>query len=215
MKFGVQLFGPLRGMQGDVLSLVKCSSLEKRKFIDEVAGTADLDRKIETATGELEIVENRVKDSMLVMAGLDETLEKLKEEREVALKYQEIKAQKSELEGRITTVKYFDFKKILEMAHENILRCQKEKKKQEAATPPSPGKSNKKPRLSFKEKQEMQQLESEMEQLNAEKTAIETTLSSGTLSPGELLDKSNRIAEIVSALDEKEMRWLELSEIES
>ncbi len=91
----------------------------------------------------------------------------------------------------------------------------KEKKKQEAATPPSPGKSNKKPRLSFKEKQEMQQLESEMEQLNAEKTAIETTLSSGTLSPGELLDKSNRIAEIISALDEKEMRWLELSEIES
>ncbi len=61
----------------------------------------------------------------------------------------------------------------------------------------------------------MQQLESEMEQLNAEKTAIETTLSSGTLSPGELLDKSNRIAEIISALDEKEMRWLELSEIES
>ncbi len=118
-------------MQGDVLSLVKCSSLEKRKFIDEVAGTADFDRKIETATGELEIVENRVKDSMLVMAGLDETLEKLKEEREVALKYQEIKAQKSELEGQITTVKYFDFKKILEMAHENILRCQKEKKKQE------------------------------------------------------------------------------------
>ena len=118
-------------MQGDVLSLVKCSSLEKRKFIDEVAGTADFDRKIETATGELEVVESRVKDSLLVMQGLDETLEKLKEEREVALKYQEIKAQKTELEGQITTVQYFNFKKILEMAHENILRCTKDKKKQE------------------------------------------------------------------------------------
>lgn len=118
-------------MQGDVLGLVKCSSMERRKFIDEVAGVGDFNRKIEAATGELEIVENRVKDSLLVMSGLDENLEKLKEEREVALKYQEIKTQKTELEGQITTVKYFDFKKILEMAHENILRCTKDKKKQE------------------------------------------------------------------------------------
>ena len=62
-------------MQGDVLGLVKCSSMERRKFIDEVAGVGDFNRKIEAATGELEIVENRVKDSLLVMSGLDENLE--------------------------------------------------------------------------------------------------------------------------------------------
>ncbi len=118
-------------MQGDVISLADCTPAERREFLDEIAGVSEFNRKIENATKELEIVENRVKDSTLVMAGLDETLEKLKEEREVALKYQEIKAQKTELEGQITTVKYFDFKKILEMAHENILRGQKDKKKQE------------------------------------------------------------------------------------
>lgn len=118
-------------MQGDVVSLVNCSSLEKRKFIDEVAGTADFDRKIEAATNELEAVENRVQDSLLVMNEINSMLEKLQEEREVALKYQEIKNQKDELEGQITAVKYFNFKKTLELMHENILRATKDKKKQE------------------------------------------------------------------------------------
>lgn len=68
-------------------------------------------------------------------------------------------------------------------------------------------------KLSFKEHQEMQQLETELEQLNQEKAAIETAFNSGTLSADELLSKSQRIAEIITILDEKEMRWLELSEI--
>ncbi len=118
-------------MQGDVVSLVNCSALERRKFIDEVAGTADFDRKIDIATGELEAVEERVKESNLILSGIATRLEELKEEREVALKYQEFKNQKDELEGQITTVKYFDFKKILDMVHENILKAQKDKKRQE------------------------------------------------------------------------------------
>ena len=61
----------------------------------------------------------------------------------------------------------------------------------------------------------MQQLEEEMEQLGAEKAEIETALNSGTLSAEALLEKSNRIGEIINLLDEKEMRWLELSEIDS
>ena len=61
----------------------------------------------------------------------------------------------------------------------------------------------------------MQQLETDLEQLNAEKTEIENALNSGTLSAEMLLEKSNRIGEIIQLLDEKEMRWLELSEIDS
>lgn len=94
-------------------------------------------------------------------------------------------------------------------------KAEKEKKKQ--APLPESGKetdkSEKKRKLSFKERQEMQQLETDMDQLNAEKSDIETALNSGTLSPEELLSKSTRIAEIIAILDEKEMRWLELSEI--
>lgn len=78
---------------------------------------------------------------------------------------------------------------------------------------PAPGTEGKKRRLSFKEQREMQQLETEIEELNRERTAIENALNSGTLSTDELMAKSKRIAEIIPVLDEKEMRWLELSEI--
>lgn len=89
-----------------------------------------------------------------------------------------------------------------------------EKKKQQPASP-APEKSDRKRKLTFKERQEMQQLEEDIEQLGAEKTEIETALNSGTLSAEALLEKSNRIGEIINLLDEKEMRWLELSEIDS
>ena len=68
-------------------------------------------------------------------------------------------------------------------------------------------------RLTFKERQEMQQLEKELEVLNAEKAALEESLNSGMLKPDELVGKSQRLGEVIDLLDEKEMRWLELSEL--
>lgn len=75
------------------------------------------------------------------------------------------------------------------------------------------GNLSKKRKLSFKEQQEMLQLEQEIESLTNEKTEIESALSSGGLSTEELVRKSERISEVIALLDEKEMRWLELSEI--
>lgn len=118
-------------MQGDVISLVNCSSNERRKFIDEVAGTADFDRKIEMATNELNTVEERVQNSNLILGEITNRVEQLKEEREVALKYRELKENKDQLESQITVVKYFDFKRILDMVHQNILEAQKNKKLKE------------------------------------------------------------------------------------
>lgn len=118
-------------MQGDVISLVNCSSNERRKFIDEVAGTADFDRKIEMATNELNTVEERVQNSNLILGEITNRVEQLKEEREVALKYRELKESKDQLESQITVVKYFDFKRILDMVHQNILVAQKNKKLKE------------------------------------------------------------------------------------
>ena len=92
-------------------------------------------------------------------------------------------------------------------------KIEKEKKKTEQPQSTPNNSVEKKRKLSFKERQEMQQLETDMEQLNTEKTIIETALNSGSLSPEELVAQSNRIAEIIAILDEKEMRWLELSEI--
>ena len=67
-------------------------------------------------------------------------------------------------------------------------------------------------RLTFKEKKEFEALDAEIPALEAEKKELETAMSSGTLSTDELLAKSARISELMEELDEKTMRWLELSE---
>ncbi|MBS6268807.1 MAG: ABC-F family ATP-binding cassette domain-containing protein [Tannerella sp.] len=70
-------------------------------------------------------------------------------------------------------------------------------------------------RLSFKEKREFEELEISISRLEEEKSNLEIELSSGTLSNDELLEKSKRISVLIDEIDEKTMRWLELSEIES
>ena len=67
-------------------------------------------------------------------------------------------------------------------------------------------------RLSFNEKRELEALETEIPALEAEKAALETSLSSGTLAMEELTAQSQRVAELIGLIDEKTMRWLELSE---
>ena len=68
--------------------------------------------------------------------------------------------------------------------------------------------------LSFKEKREFEQLEKEIPLLVAEKESVTEKLNSGTTPFGELQQLSVRIGEITRLLDEKEMRWLELSELQ-
>jgi len=70
----------------------------------------------------------------------------------------------------------------------------------------------KKSGLTFKEKQEFENLTKEIKNLESEKILIETEMSTGSLNSEELYSKSKRHGEIVSILDDKEMRWLELSE---
>ena len=69
-------------------------------------------------------------------------------------------------------------------------------------------------RMSFKEKREFEQLSKDIQALEQEKKLLEEELCSGTLTPDELTKKSKRLPSISEELDEKEMRWLELSELE-
>lgn len=119
-------------MQGDVNSIVMCSSKVRRGIIDEIAGVADFDRRIDQATGELKTVEQRVEAAALILSEVEKTLEQLKSEREVALKYKKLQEEKSGLESQISTVKFFDLKRNLEMAHENILQSNKKLKEEQA-----------------------------------------------------------------------------------
>lgn len=67
-------------------------------------------------------------------------------------------------------------------------------------------------KLTFKERKEYESLEKEITALEEEKAAIEQALSSGTLDNDTLLKHSMRIQEVIELIDEKSMRWLELSE---
>lgn len=69
-------------------------------------------------------------------------------------------------------------------------------------------------KMTYKEKREYEQLTKELEQLENEQKTLEEALCSGQLSVEELTEKSKRLPEIKDEIDEKEMRWLELAEIE-
>ena len=70
-------------------------------------------------------------------------------------------------------------------------------------------------RLSYKEKREMEQLEKDIAALEEEKKQIEEALCGGTTSVDEITAMSKRLPVLNEELDEKSMRWLELSEIEN
>ena len=100
---------------------------------------------------------------------------------------------------------------------ENTPKQEREEKKQSADisrsslhTPPST-----KRKMTYKEKREFEQLESEIAALEDEQRQLEEALCSGTLSVEELTEKSKRLPLLKEELDEKSMRWLELSEIEN
>ena len=72
--------------------------------------------------------------------------------------------------------------------------------------------SSDKKKLTYKEQKELETLDKEIPELEAEKKTIEYTLSSGTLPIDVLNEKSARIGELINEIEEKTMRWLELSE---
>lgn len=75
-------------------------------------------------------------------------------------------------------------------------------------------KTEKKPRLTFKERKEKEELEEILPKLEAEKTKLETAMSSGTMSTDEIVAAGARMQSLIDEIDEKELRLLELLEIE-
>lgn len=69
-----------------------------------------------------------------------------------------------------------------------------------------------KKKLSFKEQRELQELESEIEKLNQEKTTLESLLAAGSNNHEELLNWSKSLENIKTILDDKELRWLDLTD---
>ncbi len=84
-----------------------------------------------------------------------------------------------------------------------------------SSTPKRNYHSDQRRRMSYKEKLEFEQLGKDIEALEAEKKLIEEALSSGAITVDEITEKSRRLPVLNEELDEKSMRWLELSEIEA
>ncbi|WP_165155242.1 ABC-F family ATP-binding cassette domain-containing protein [Parabacteroides sp. ZJ-118] len=107
---------------------------------------------------------------------------------------------------------YRDWKNVqdqLEKEPEAALQA----KQNPAPEKPSRPVGEQKKKLTFKERKEFEALEEEIPALEAEKAELETAMSSGTLSTDELMAKSQRITRVMEEIDEKTMRWLELSEL--
>lgn len=101
-------------------------------------------------------------------------------------------------------------KQEVQKAKRETERQKAEKTKQPAQ--PAPKRSKSQNKLSFNEKRELEQLEAQIAGLEEQKTALEAALNSGTLEHDELFRKSEQLVRLKTELDEKENRWLELSE---
>jgi len=87
-------------------------------------------------------------------------------------------------------------------------------KVQENELTPSKRQNQRKRKLSFKEKEEFQQLEKDLEKLEIEKSTLTEGLSDESNSNAELFEMGTRLGEVVKQIDAKTERWMQLAELE-
>jgi chromosome segregation protein len=129
MKYNVSPTGFNVIMQGDVTGIVSMSPTERRKIIDELAGVADFDRRIEQANEELAAVGERIDHQKIILAEIATRLELLQADRDVALKYLELKTQKERIERDLVFVRVKDVEGKVEA---ELKKLEKLNKKEEA-----------------------------------------------------------------------------------
>ncbi len=119
-------------MQGDVTGIINMTATERRKIIDEIAGVAEFDRKIDQAQKELGSVSGSIERFTILLEELQSRVQQLSAEREQALKYQKLKDEKQTFENKLLAAKYLDLKKAYQAAEENIIQARKQKSKMQA-----------------------------------------------------------------------------------
>ena len=108
---------------------------------------------------------------------------------------------------------YREYIKEYEAEQKSAVRAQEKTEKDKNSKEASKAANfTQKKKLTYKEQRELEQLEKDLESLAEEKAALEDKLGTGSLDFSDLQQASKRIAEIIDLTDEKEMRWLELSD---
>ncbi|MBY0405714.1 MAG: AAA family ATPase, partial [Cyanobacteria bacterium] len=114
-------------MQGDVAGIVNMSPMERRKIVDEIAGVAEFDRKIDQAQQELEATGVNIDRNSILLSEIEGRLEQLSTERDHALKYQKLRDEKTESEKLLLSSKYFGLKQSIASANQNMMQAKKER----------------------------------------------------------------------------------------
>lgn len=103
---------------------------------------------------------------------------------------------------------YSDYRDYRQLQEDKEKKTKKIEKVNEEKAPKQSRK-----KFSFKEKYELDQLEKELETLENKKQELENNIGSGKLSPNEMAEKSEHLNEVIQIIDEKEYRWLELTDL--
>ena len=141
-------------MQGDVTEIINMTPGARRTIIDEIAGVAEFDEKKESAFEELDVVEERIDEAELRIDEKATRLEQLEDERDTALRYQDLRDEKETYEGYRKAAELEDKRDELTTVSEEIeaLEVTLEERQQ-----------------TLDERQgELMRLESELDDLNAE-----------------------------------------------
>ncbi len=112
-------------MQGDVTGIVTMSPTERRKIIDELAGVAEFDRRIEQANEELSAVGEKIEHQKIVLAEIISRLEQLQTDRDQALKYLDLKEQKEKVERDLIFVRVSEVEAKAKAEHAEIDKLDK------------------------------------------------------------------------------------------
>ncbi len=120
-KAGVTPEGYNVVMQGDVTQIISMTPLERRKIIDEIAGVAEFDERKQKALEELEVVRQQIERVDIILEEVRAQLEKLSGERDQALKYQALKAEKVKFEGYILLSKLKDARAELQNVEKELV----------------------------------------------------------------------------------------------
>jgi len=141
-------------MQGDVTQIISMPSVERRKIIDEIAGVAEFDERKQKALGELEVVRQQIERVDIILEEVRTQLGKLAGERDQALKYQALKAEKVKFEGYLLLSKLKDARTELQNVDKELAGKEEHREKVQL--------------LLNERMQELQALEKTLEELSVE-----------------------------------------------
>ncbi|MFH1450693.1 MAG: AAA family ATPase [archaeon] len=92
-------------LQGDVTNFIEMDPIGRRQILDEICGISEYDEKRDKAQKDLDVVESRIKEVVIVMSERKKQLDSLKKEKDDAEKYKALKDEGAEIEGRLAFTK--------------------------------------------------------------------------------------------------------------